>query len=84
MRAALLTVVILFSSTTLGHAGDADKSKNRKQIRIPALELNGYIARGGIDETQIWDTPNIYGRTPSWQDNSSRPAGLTISRPFQY
>jgi len=84
MRAALCTFVILFGCTTLAHAGDVDKSKNQKQIRIPALEQNGYAARFGIDETQIWDTPDIYGRKPSWQDNSDRPVGLTISRPFQY
>ena len=84
MRAALCTIAILFGLTTVGHAGDADKPKNQKQIRIPALELNGYSARGGIDETQIWNTPDIYGRRPSWQDSSDRPVGLTISRPLQY
>ena len=84
MRAALCTFAILFGFTTLGYAGDVDKHKTQKQIRIPALEQNGYTAKFGIDETQIWDTPDIYGRKPSWQDNSDRPVGLTISRPFQY
>jgi hypothetical protein len=84
MRAALCTFVLLFGFTALGHAGDVEKSKNLKQIRIPALEQSGYAARFGIDETQIWDTPDIYGRRPSWQGNSDRPVGLTISRPFQY
>lgn len=84
MRAALWTFAILFGFTALVHADDVRKSKSQKQIRIPALELNGYTARGGIDEKQIWNTPDIYGRAPSWQDNSSRPAGLTISRPIEY
>jgi hypothetical protein len=82
MRVALWTFAILFSFTMLAQADDVGKFKNQKQIRIPVLERNGYTARGGIDETQIWNTPDIYGRAPSWLDNSSRPAGLTISRPF--
>jgi hypothetical protein len=85
MRAILCTFVILFGFMTLGHAGDVEKYKNQKRIQVPSLELSGgYTAKFGIDETQIWDAPDIYGRRPSWQDSTERPVGLSITRPLRY
>ena len=85
MRAALCMFVILFAGTSLGYAGDDDKDKWGKPVRVPTFELNGgYTARFGADESRIWQTPDPTAQSDGRQDLNRPVFGLTISRPLKF
>jgi hypothetical protein len=86
MRLSSCVLIAVLTSSSLAVAQtvpDKPAARPKKPSETPNLNLD-YTARFSADESQLWRLPDPTGtglKLRNWGDDN-RPAGLTISRPF--